>query len=271
MDKFNRNNCLFLIDKEAFLEIERIANQLHSNSYLIQSPFALKERIKEYALKNDVIVKIMYVPMDDSKIWGMFYEINGIYFIAINNQKPMNKQLVALAHEFYHFYAAINESASKRDILLEDQGELLIEDKKANAFAATYLMPEATIRAILKPTDSLPSKVLQIKLLMGIFMIPYKTAVLRLLEIGFISEDDAEILLNKTSQEVEDFINSITFFKNNVGEINTENVIDLDDLDIIVESNENLELISSKKLKIDKDIILQIRKEFSNNKWRPLF
>lgn len=259
--EFNANNCLFFSDKEMYKQVEKVAIKLRS-IFAISSATLLPTIIKEYASQNNVIVKILHLPLKDNQLWGIFYNINGIYFIVINSEISQNKQMVALAHEFYHFYASIEENLEPRDILNADTQELNIEDKKANTFAACLLIPEDYLKVLCNTEDTIIGKINQIKKVMNIFMVPYKTAVIRLAETGFFSEKEALEFINMINKETRDIFDVVSM--NNIKWNFADNSIDLDDYETLIHSNEDLGLMSSKKLNKQKEIVKNILDHFGD-------
>ena len=258
---FNLDNCLYLKDKKLYEEISLIASKIYLRYSIPNNPSAMKAMIKQYAKANDVHVKILYVPLNDTQLWGIFYQLDGIYFIVINSEISINKQVVALAHEFYHFYSSVEENMVPLDILSDNIESDNIEDKKADAFAACYLMPELILKSSLQQPFSLEEKLLQIKLLMDAFIVPYKTAAIRLMEIGYISKEECLTFIDATTRDLRDILERVNSSKESRWDFINKNLIELDDLDNLLYINENLELMSSKKLKKQKEIVDKIKKE----------
>lgn len=246
-------DCLYSKNKEGFEEIEKKANGILLKSLttrLIASN--LKLLIKDYADKADVHLKILYLPFHDTQVWGMFYKKSEIYFIIINSEVSISKQNVALAHEFYHFLDSLEtESHSPIDIFkeIETSHPIDIEDNKANAFSSCLLMPADVVRTICnKNSTDIYEQIAYIKVLMDVFVVPYKTAVIRLYELSIFNFETANSFLLDENRETQSIIENIkSSFNSQRWEKNFDNYYDLDDLTELINENENYEFISEKK------------------------
>lgn len=259
---FNLSNCLYFNNKEMYDEVSLIAYRLFSKYPLNTSSLGLKEMIKNYASINNVEVKVLYIPLKDIQLWGIFYQLDGIYFIVINSEISMNKQVVALAHEFYHLYSAIEENMEPFDILTDNTTSINIEDQKANAFAACFLMPEIVLKVIIKKPLTIEDKIIQVKRLMDNFMVPFKTAVIRLMEIEYLSKEEGLAFIGATTRDFRDRFE----YKTSRWDVVSNGLIELDDLDNLFRINEDLELMSSKKLNKQKEIVEQIIQTLKDDK-----
>lgn len=264
---FDISNCLYFTEKETYEEINRIATRIFSVYPFNNGSLALKQMIKNYAATNNVQVKILYIPLKDIQLWGVFYQLDGIYFIVINSEISLNKQVVALAHEFYHLYSAVEENMVPLDILADNVKTLNIEDKKANAFAACFLMPEHILKSMLKKPNTLEEKIVLIKIVMDVFMVPFKTAVIRLMEIEYLSKDEGLEIINSTTRKVRDKFESLNAFNISKWDMVNDKLLELDDLDTLFHINEDLELMSEKKLNKHKEIVEQITNMLKGNKF----
>lgn len=264
---FDISNCLYFSDKETYIEINRIATRILSVYPFNNGSLALKQMIKNYAQTNNVQVKVLYIPLKDIQLWGLFYQLDGIYFIVINSEISLSKQSVALAHEFYHLYSAVEENMVPLDILSDNEKKIKIEDKKANAFAACFLMPEHILKSMLKKPNTIEEKIVLIKIVMDVFMVPFKTAVIRLMEIEYLTEDEGLDIINSITRDIRDKFENINTYKNSKWDYVNYNSIELDDLDTLFHINEDLELMSEKKLKKHKEIVENIIKTLKGNKF----
>ena len=132
-------------------------------------------------------------------------------FVMINSALPLSKQIFAAAHELYHIYCYFEEHDSEllqsgsilaSSIIDEEAKE--IEDMEANAFAAILLAPKERLD---EQTDvyNLSYKNISVQTIlkiMDIFAIPYKAAVIRLLEEDKIDAKDAKKLLQVAEEEI---------------------------------------------------------------------
>lgn len=256
------NNCLYLSNKTLYRQIDKKAKDIlneYSVSDLIGSN--LKNVIKYYAEKNNKCLKILCLPFNDKQVWGYFYNIETIYFIVINSEISLKKQNVALAHEFYHFITASeNDDYNVKDIIAEnnanDCNDIEDEDKKADAFSASLLMPESLVNKLVTGliTENAPTIV---KSLMDTFIVPYKTVIIRLNELSLIEKDITEKLLNDNA------IKAYTDRWDN----SFNNFIDLDDLNDLIEENKEYCFITPEEAtKIAKEVE-EIKSKLKNNDW----
>lgn len=247
------SECLFEKEPKIFRDIENKANTVLMTSPVFRLIGSnLKVFIKGYAEKNSVHLKLLYLPFNDDQVWGIFYQKKGIYFIVVNSDISINKQNVALAHEFYHFIISLEEDkVSAMDILKESsaQAEYSIEDKRANAFSSCLLMPKDIVNALLNnEAETVEEKLFQIKLLMDVFVVPYKTAVIRMFELGKITLEDAELFIEYTDSTIRDKMEKNNHFLKNVRwNHSMKNYIDIDDLAELIKENVEFEFISNSK------------------------
>ena len=254
------NNCLFLTNKTLYKQIDKKAKDIlkeYSVSDLIGCN--LKNVIKHYAEKNKKCLKILCLPFNDKQVWGYFYNIETIYFIVINSEISLKKQNVALAHEFYHFITASeNDDYNVKDIIAEkkvnDCTNIEDEDKKADAFSASLLMPESFINKLVTGliTENAPNIV---KFLMDTCIVPYKTVIIRLNELSLLKKDLAEKLLNDNA------IKAHTDRWDNA----FNNFIDLDDLNDIIEENKEYCFITPEEATKITNEVEEIKRKLKNN------
>ena len=256
-------NCLYYTDIKEYKQIESMANRILFNSpttKLVASN--LKLLIKEHAKKMDVHLKVLYLPFHDSQVWGMFYKKSEIFFIIINSEIAISKQNVALAHEFYHFLESLEtEKHSPLDIFREiSNNQNNIEDYKANAFSSCLLMPADVVNVICKKNNTnIYEQIAYIKVLMDAFVVPYKTAVIRLYELEVFDFNTAQTFLCDEEKKTQSIIERI---KSSSGgqrwENNFENYYDLDDLFDLINENETYEFISEKKAKTTREKVEEL-------------
>lgn len=246
------SECLFNSDNKTFRDIEKKANSVLMTYPILRLIGSnLKPFIKNYAKQYSVHLKILYLPFNDSQVWGLFYQRSGIYFIVINSEISVNKQNVALAHEFYHFIVALEEgNATAMDILQDKKSSSVttFEDQKANAFSSCLLMPSDLINLVIpKGATSIPDALVYTKILMDMFIVPYKTAVIRLLETGKLSFEDADKFIRAVGTKVRNDLEKNNLVQKIRWEHPIKNYVDTDDLEVLIDENENYDFISSSK------------------------
>jgi len=152
--------------------------------------------------------RVIYYPLGKDAPWG-FTRISGSTndsglekpFVAINTSIPVPCQVFAAAHELYHIWYEQKPDVIPKDLLDEDDIET--NEKKANRFAAEFLVDENMLRqemTIYKIKEINIKAVLQ---LAELFSVPYKAMVKRLYETGYIKTGEKESLLSETSESLE--------------------------------------------------------------------
>ena len=179
---------MLMIDyADLMTKAERLRKQLGEDSNSPIDIFALAQGIDG--------LTIVYYPLG-SKISGMC--IKGAErrcTIALNSAMTLGRQRFSLAHELYHlFYDESMKSVCAKSIGTGNEVE-----KKADAFAAYFLMPRA---ALADKADSLISKhggkislqdIIRIEQYFGV---SHQTAVYQLNNCGYINRDELDTLLN---------------------------------------------------------------------------
>lgn len=262
-------DCLFYEDTELFKKVNNLANTILFSWPPRFIGSNLKVFIKRYAEKRGYHLKILCLPFNDEQVWGLFYEKGGIYFIVINTDLPINKQNVALAHEFYHFIDSLESGEEAPvDVLREvhDNHEYDISDKKANAFSSCLLMPEDLVNFMLdKEPSTIQEKVGYVKSLMDIFMVPFKTAAIRAYELNKLTVKEVEMFLDLDKMTVKTLDKIISRLRYERWEQKFNNVYDIDDLDRLVLENESYDFISKQTAKKIQDKVEEILKKLGKN------
>lgn len=145
--------------------------------------------------------KTLYYPIEDDDICGFVYKFKEYNFCYINSYIPFEKQIFAAAHELYHIlYSDIGNGEIVNSEVLDEKVPISMiskEDLKANRFAAEFLVPEEVFRNELNirniNKDSIELR--EIIELMDAFLVPYKTLVRRLYEIGYMTIEKCNIFL----------------------------------------------------------------------------
>ncbi len=193
------------------------------------------EEIKKYASEklgvcrkgNDIIgsqifsilsryARVIYYPLGKDAPWG-FTRISGSTndalldkpFVAINTSIPLDCQVFAAAHELYHIWYEKTPDVLPSDLLNEQ--DKAINEKKANRFAAEFLVDEILLRqeiGIYKITEFTVKSILQ---LCELFVVPYRTMAKRLREIGVISENKLQNFLGETEESIEKYRKMYSF------------------------------------------------------------
>lgn len=163
-----------------------------------------REKLVAYSKLNDVIgaqifsilereSKVLYYPLDDPEVWGFSETIKGKSFVCINTSLPFDKQVFSAAHELYHVWFGANGdimlSKDKREPDCDSEVEWM-----ANRFAAEFLINEELLLQEMRVfginRDEITMK--DIVKLMTQFVVPYRTIIKRLYEVGAFSLDQYE-------------------------------------------------------------------------------
>lgn len=156
-------------------------------------------REQVFRLLQDETILMQY-PIEDDELCAFVCKKQGRLFSYINSYIPRDKQIFAAAHELYHIWYE-KERLDQVEVLnnqtLEEEPTHRSE-KMANRFAAMFLVPELVLRQQISALqlDGETVELKDIVQLMPIFQVPYKTIVLRLSEIRFISEPQCQKFLD---------------------------------------------------------------------------
>lgn len=206
------DNSLFVKDRKRYKKISECAtsfNALYNKNNIIQDD--IFNVLENYAARHDMPFDLLRYPIRDTELCACTFIRQGRMFVMINSLLPLSKQIFAAAHELYHIYCYFEEN----DPILMQSGSILesetidkeakeLEDMEANAFAAILLAPKDRLD---EQTDvyHLSYKNISVQTVlkvMDIFAIPYKAAVLRLLEEDKIDIKSARTLLQIDMKEI---------------------------------------------------------------------
>lgn len=154
--------------------------------------------------------RVIYYPLGKAAPWG-FTRISGSKddaalekpFVAINSSIPVDCQVFAAAHELYHIWYEQKPDALPDDLLNELNKK--VSEKKANRFAAEFLVDEQLLR---QEIDLYKIKKITIKSILQLselFTVPYTTIVKRLREINSINDVEMNKFLSETENSVNKF------------------------------------------------------------------
>lgn len=157
-----------------------------------------------------IYARVIYYPLGTDAPWG-FTRISGSKndaslkrpFVAINSSIPVDCQVFAAAHELYHIWYEQNPDMLPSD-LLNEQDEKTSE-KKANRFAAEFLVDEFLLRQEIDLYKIRKFTIKSVLQLAELFTVPYRTMVKRLGEIGVIESSEVNEFLLKTEDSVEKY------------------------------------------------------------------
>lgn len=177
--------------------------------------------------------RVIYFPLGKAAPWG-FTRISGSKndamlekpFVAINTSIPVDCQVFAAAHELYHIWYEHNPDVLPPDLLHEQ--DKTINEKKANRFAAEFLVDEILLKqeiALYKISDITIKSILQ---LCELFVVPYRTMAKRLSEVGLISDIELQQFLNESEESISKYRKKYSFVLRNPDErVVIDNLVEL--------------------------------------------
>jgi Zn-dependent peptidase ImmA (M78 family) len=154
--------------------------------------------------------RVIYYPLGQDAPWG-FTRISGSKndvnlekpFVAINSSIPVDCQVFAAAHELYHIWYEQNPDILPADLLNEHNQD--ISEKRANRFAAEFLVDEQLLKQEISLYDIRKFTIKPILQLAELFTVPYRTMAKRLKEIDVITDSELDNLLAETEESVETY------------------------------------------------------------------
>ena len=157
-----------------------------------------------------IYARVIYYPLGKAAPWG-FTRISGCRddaslekpFVAINTSIPVDCQVFAAAHELYHIWYEQNPDILPSDLLNEDGKES--NEKKANRFAAEFLMDEGMLRQEINTYGTRTFDIKEVLQLAQLFVVPYRAMAKRLYEISVIDEKKMDDLFSVSESEVDQY------------------------------------------------------------------
>lgn len=260
-------NCLYRCDRKEFDLLRGKVAQLNviCNGYnIVQDDiFGI---IKNYARLNDTPLEILRYPIDDAELCACTFLREGRIFVLINAAVPFGKQIFAAAHELYHircyFEGSDPEFPQKGSILKSavlDEADVQTEDMEANAFAGLFLAPGESLHSQISiyGIDTAKLKSRDIYTLMDIFAIPYKAMILRLYEEGIINENQAELFLSISPEQVEKEINLCGIGRR--WQKLTKDSLEFGSLEENLHINDSLGFVAESRIEADKESLEKIK------------
>jgi Zn-dependent peptidase ImmA (M78 family) len=170
-----RNDLLFLECRE---KASQFRNQF---GYGPDDPIHLRS----FLLKQNVIS--LFKPLSGG-FSGMAMIVGGKKFMLVNHNHRLGKQHFTIAHELYHLFVQENFSSQKcvTGLFLSQKD---IEEKKADLFAASLLLPEMGVTSLV-PKDERNGKVSEqtIFKIQQVYSVSVMATIFRLKELGFVND-----------------------------------------------------------------------------------
>ena len=249
-------NSLFRKNADEYSSIEKETKSFLSNYAANQSN--IKDDIFATIKNYDEKVNFLLYPIEDPEVCGFICNYKGKIFIYVNTFLPIEKQIFTAAHELYHLIYNKEQLEEDFNQLIKSKNLEEKEEKKANAFAALLLVPTAALDNLIRILKIKRNnvKLIDVIKLMDFFAVPFKTIVLRLYEIDYITDNQADKLLQIPDRDTDDGI-LYEINKHGIGEKwqNNNCNINYGDLKALIIDNDEEELISKSKAIKDLDYI----------------
>ena len=207
-------NEIMSLPESVILSIKQFItkNDLYSEVLLRDGIFALLEKyctVLYYPQKNEDNDGCHVKRLVNNKI---------VNFVFINTHKSIEKQVFTAAHELGHILDLSNYLKSNCPDFKIETDEIAM-----NKFAALLLMPEdgftKELQNNLKDYSTEDEKITLdglIKLslyLMDFFFVPFKSVIIRMFELGYLSQDIAEDIIKDkaTLKRINDYIKTLGY------------------------------------------------------------
>lgn len=177
--------------------------------------------------------RVIYYPLGKDAPWG-FTRISGSKndatlekpYVAINTSIPLDCQVFAAAHELYHIWYEQNPDVLPPDLLNEQ--DKAINEKKANRFAAEFLVDEMLLKQEIELYQIREITMKGILQLCELFVVPYRTMAKRLKEIALITDDELQEFLNESEETINKYRKMYSFVLRNPDErVVMDNLVEL--------------------------------------------
>ena len=152
---------------------------------------------------------VIFYPLGNDAPWG-FTDMKGTNdnhsekaFVVLNSSISVDCQIFAAAHELYHiWYERVEDVITDSGLDYSDDNRT---EQMASRFAAEFLVNEDLLKNEVKSYVNNPDKLTMkdILKLAELFVVPYKTMVRRLFEVGILDSENQKIYLDKTEEEIE--------------------------------------------------------------------
>lgn len=174
------------------------------------------QKSQEFCKTNDIIGTYIFTilemqstmilfPFTKTDIWGFIGMYGDRKFCCINTSICLEQQVFVAAHELYHlWFNGSEELITAVDDPDTVPAELSINERKANRFAAEFLVPESLLKAEIIAlhlvVNALEAK--DIIRLANSFTVPFRTMTKRLYETHLLSKKDTLTFLSMTHEDI---------------------------------------------------------------------
>ena len=157
-------------------------------------------------------IELLFYPFECPNILALNMIREDTFFLSINTERPVYDEIYAAANELWRIsrYIGNDDEGGLYSILTKEMTESpeSREDIEADTFARILLMSDSQIYEMTQVhgIDIRKPNVGTIILLMSLFAVSFRTAVIRLFEYGSITEEQALALLAYSGEEIKNEI-----------------------------------------------------------------
>jgi len=152
-----------------------------------------------FSLLEDQGIFVVRMPIEGASLSGAFYydKADDSAKILINSSRPYTHQIFTAAHEFCHYLL----DKDQQMILEEDDGIKSPIEKRADAFAANFLMPEEGVRFYISKTLQREKKLSDDDLvkIQQEFQVSWTALIHRLHNLGYAFDESYQEKLTHTN------------------------------------------------------------------------
>jgi len=144
--------------------------------------------LDSFLLKKNITT--LFKPMSGNFAGMAIKANNERNFILVNSKHTKGKQHFTIAHELYHLFIQENFKSQRCETgLFERQQD--IEERKADIFAACFLMPENGIFELIPDKEKAGKNLISTETLFRIqhyFNVSFNALIYRIIELGYIDK-----------------------------------------------------------------------------------
>lgn len=194
---------LSLAEESLRLEIKRLALET-------KMIYSLKGLSDIFDVLEDISLFIRK-PLDTSEISGFTTYFDNQFIVFLNSTLTLGHERFTAAHELY--YILYNADILRKEKLILNDEKYKEEDKKANIFAAEFLMPEDYVKELffkLVNVDKSSVEVRHVVRLNSTLKVSYKAMLKRLIQLNLCDRNLYKKLVEYGSVEKKEILREIT-------------------------------------------------------------
>lgn len=150
-------------------------------------------------------------PLDLEEFSGFITYFEDHFIVYLNSNFTLGHERYTAAHELYHI--VYNEDILKKEKVFLDKEKYKEEEKKADVFAAEFLMPEDYIKEIFYKIVNVDKEHVQPKHVVrmhNFFKVSYRAMLKRLIQLNLCSPKKYSELIDIATLENKDKLQSLT-------------------------------------------------------------